>query len=159
MAFVKDVLVEEYIRLSEKLEFYSNKSQDTYLKTIVEIKKDMDFIEKAFVANNIDLAQEVVKMQIYECEYVRGRKKQGRENTESAETKNESKNGYRGEMKKASQDLHFMQDCKDVMEHFSQADEEVFAKPETDRRDSRKSTLDERKDQRFSDEKNPRQAD
>lgn len=75
MAFVKDILVEEYIRLSEKLEFYLIKNQDAYIKTIVEIKKDMDFIEKAFAANNINLAQEVVLMQRNECEQVRKKHK------------------------------------------------------------------------------------
>jgi len=46
------------------------------------------------------------------------RKRQDRENTESANKKKEPQ-GYREEMKKASQDLRFMQDCKDAMEHFS----------------------------------------
>lgn len=159
MAFVKDVLVEEYIRLSEKLEFYSNKKSDAYFKTIVEIKKDIDFIEKAFAANDVDLTQEIVLMQRSECEQDERRKKQVRENTESPEMENEPPKGYREEMKKASQDLCFMQDCKDAMEHFSQADEEVFTKPGTDRRYSRESSLDERKDQRLPDGKNPRQAD
>ncbi len=149
MAIVNDVLVEEYIRLSEKLEFYSIKKSDAPLKIMVEIKKDIDFIEKAFAANNIDLAQEVVLMQINECERDRRRKKQNYESTESPERKNEPQKGYREEMKKASQDLRFMQDCNDVMKHFSQADEEVLAKPGTDRRDSCESILDERKDQRF----------
>lgn len=81
------------------------------------------------------------------------RKRQGRENTESVNKKKEPQ-GYREEMKKASQDLRFMQDCKDAMEHFSQADEEVFAKPMTDRRDSRESSLDARKNQRFPEGEN-----
>jgi hypothetical protein len=86
VAIVKDVLVEveEYIRLSEKLEFYSNKKSEAYFKTIVEIKKDIDFIEKAFAANDVDLAQEIVFifMQRNECEQDERRKKQVCENTE-----------------------------------------------------------------------------
>jgi hypothetical protein len=62
--------------------------------------------------HDIDLAQEAMR-----------RKRQDRENTESPEMKKEPPTGYREEMKKASQDLRFMQDCKDVMEDFSQADE------------------------------------
>ena len=60
MAFVKDVLVEEYISLSEKLEFYSNKKSEAYFKTI-------------------DLAQEVVLMQRNECEQDEEKKTRSRE--------------------------------------------------------------------------------
>jgi hypothetical protein len=66
--------------------------------------------------HDINLAQEAMR-----------RKRQDRENTESPEMKNKPQKEYREEMKKASQDLRFKQNCKDVIEHFSQADEEVFA--------------------------------
>lgn len=52
-------------------------------------------------------------------------------NAESSDTKNKPQKEYRKEMKKASQDLRFMQDCESVMGDFSQADEEVFAKSGT----------------------------
>lgn len=54
----------------------------------------MDFIEKAFVANDIDLAQKVVMMQRNEYKQAMRRKRQDRENAESWNKKKEPQ-GYR----------------------------------------------------------------
>jgi len=60
MPFVKHVLVEEYVRLSEKLEVYlAKQANPSYEETIEGIKEDMEFIEKAFVGNKLDLNQQI----------------------------------------------------------------------------------------------------